>query len=74
MKNRKEYKGISCIWKDDDLNFWQIYEFNTWREALDFIKSNRQNLKKWYVARQSLIIFKYALLHKGGIYEALYKY
>lgn len=56
MKNRKEYKGISCIWKDDDLNFWQLYEFNTWREALDFIKSNRQNLKKWYVCP---IVFDY---------------
>ena len=49
MENRKEYKGISCIWKDDGLNFWQFYEFNTWREALDFVKSNRQNLKKWRV-------------------------
>ena len=56
MKKRKEYKGISCIWKDDDLNFWQLYEFNTWREALDFIKSNRQNLKKWYVCP---IVFDY---------------
>lgn len=46
---RVEYKGISCVWSDDELNFWQFYEFSTWREALDFIKSNRQNLKKWHV-------------------------
>lgn len=45
----KERKGISCIWRGDDLNFWQWYEFNSWREALDFVKNNRQNLKKWYV-------------------------
>ena len=23
---RVEYKGISCVWSDDDLNFWQWYE------------------------------------------------
>ena len=46
---RVEYKGISCVWSDDDLNFWQWYEFNSWTEALDFVKKNRKNLKKWHV-------------------------
>lgn len=46
---RVEYKGISCVWSDDDLNFWQWYEFNSWTEALDFVKKNRKNLKQWHV-------------------------
>ena len=49
MDIHKERKGISCIWQEDDLNFWQWYEFDSWREALNFVKNNRQNLKKWYV-------------------------
>lgn len=51
---RVECKGISCVWANDDLNFWQWYEFNTWAEALDFVRENRKNMKQWYIQTVAL--------------------
>ena len=36
------------IWMNDLCEVPQMYEFNTWGEALDFCKRNRKSFRIWY--------------------------
>lgn len=41
-------KTIVGVWKNDVTKTPQSYEFNTWREAIDWLKKNKSHFQLWF--------------------------